>query len=212
MITVATLRAGNKYSADYVMKLKRAVERHITVPHNFICLTDDPGSVDCNTLPIPLNLPGWWGKLAFFSDLINERILFFDLDTVIVGNIDCFANYRGNLAIIQPFYRDTGFASGVLNIGPRAHLHIWERFKADPAAAIHFCQENADPPWNSGDQRWIELNIETADYWQSLLPGQLVSYKVHCQTGIPKNARIICFHGKPDPHEVDDPWIKDHWK
>ena len=136
MITVATVRAGNKYSADYVMKLKRAVERHLTVPHKFVCLTDDPDSVDCNTLPIPLNLPGWWGKLALFSDLISERILFFDLDTILVGNIDEFASYQGDLAIIRPFYRDSGFASGVLNIGPGVHPHIWDRFRADPPGGM----------------------------------------------------------------------------
>ena len=214
MITVATVCAGTKYSSDYVERLYQAVTRHLTVPHRFVCLTDQPENFSCETLPIPMNLPGWWGKLALFSDVIQGRILFFDLDTVITGNIDDFANYQGDLAIIKPFYRDSGYASGVLNIGPSAHRHVWEQFSQNPQKAVNYCAEHADPaPWNCGDQRWLELTVPQADYWQALLPGQLVSYKVHCHpiNALPQDSRIVCFHGKPDPHEVMDPWIVNNW-
>lgn len=193
------------------MKLKRSVERHLSLPHRFVCLTDDPAAVDCETLPIPMKLPGWWGKLALFSDLIEGRILFIDLDTVLVGNIDDFTRYGGELAIIRPFYRNRGFASGVMNIGPGAHPHVWERFSANPLRAVGYCRQNAVPEWNFGDQRWLELQVDKADYWQDITPGQLVSYKVHCRDGIPDNARIVCFHGKPDPHELDEPWLRENW-
>ena len=214
MITVATVFAGTKYTQDYVKRLELAVSKHLTIPHRFVCLTDQPDELDCETLPIPLDLEAWWGKVALFGDLIPERILFFDLDTVIVGNIDDFARYEGDLAIIRPFYRNSGFASGVLNIGPGAHRNVWHLFRKSPERAIQFCAENADPPWNNGDQRWLELTVSNADYWQELLPGQLVSYKVHCSESgeKPDNARVICFHGKPDPHEVEDEWIVSNWR
>lgn len=213
MIVVATVFAGHKYPPDYVERLRQAVARHLTVPHEFVCLTDRPGEVACTALPIPLDLESWWGKVALFGDVIDERILFFDLDTVLTGNIDDFARYDGDLALIKPFYRDTGYASGVMNIAPGAHREVWDRFAKSPREAIAFCARNADPSWNNGDQRWLEFTAPGADYWQDLLPGQLVSYKIHCRPNgsLPDGARVLCFHGKPDPHEVRDPWVHAHW-
>ena len=214
MITVATVLSGDKYSPDYVTRLEQAIRRHLTVNYRFVCITDRPGDVSCEKLAIPLKLKSWWGKVALFSDLIETRILFLDLDTVITGNIDDFARYDGELALIKPFYRDTGYASGLMNIGPMAHRKVWDMFSKSPKKAINYCKKNAAPPWNHGDQRWLEFTAKDADYWQDLLPGQLVSYKVHCQPtgGLPKNARVLCFHGKPDPHEVSDSYVVDNWQ
>lgn len=52
---------------------------------------------------------------------------------------------------------------------------------------------------DAGDQAFIERAMpEQAIYrWQELLPGQIVSYKVHCRNGIPPNARVVCLHGRP---------------
>jgi hypothetical protein len=38
----------------------------------------------------------------------------------------------------------------------------------------------------------------------------VVSYKYHCRTTgkLPDNARVVSFHGKPDPSEVSDAWVK----
>lgn len=211
-LTVACVRAGTFYGPEYVSRLQAAVARNLTVPHNFVCLTDRPGEVECQTLPIPMDLPGWWGKVALFSkEIIPGRILFFDLDTVIVGNIDDFAKYDGNLAVINPFQPRAGIASAVMNIGPDGRGDVWEKFSLNPDSAIQFCKTNAVPNWNSGDQRWLELNLFEYDYWQTLLPGRLFSYKYHCQTNLPINASIVCFHGTPRPHEATHTWLTKHW-
>jgi hypothetical protein len=211
-LTVACLKWGRKYGVDYVNILHQAVRRHLTVPHRFVCLTDDPRGIACEILPLPAGLPTWWGKLALFAHPVPGRILYFDLDTVITGGIDDFAGYAGPFCLIKPFYRDWGFASGVMSIGPDFGREVWERFARDPRAAIERCRREADPPWNHGDQRWLELTVPRAHYWQEVLPEQLVSYKVHCGRGLPPGARVVCFHGKPDPHEVADPWVKSHWR
>ncbi|MCG8325167.1 MAG: hypothetical protein MI673_06590, partial [Thiotrichales bacterium] len=210
-ITVVTLCQGTKYSPDYVTRLRNSVSRHLTVPHNFVCMTDKPDQLDCETMPVPLGLEGWWGKVALFGNLFQERVLFLDLDTVILGNIDDFACYDGELAVIKPFYRDKGVASGLLNIDPACNRHVWDVFSRDPTAAIEVCKQKANPPWNLGDQRWLELTVQDYDYWQDLLPGQLVSYKVQKKEGLSDDARIVVFHGKPDPHEVEDQWVVDNW-
>jgi len=216
-LTVACLKWGDKYGVDYVNILHSMVQRHLSQPHRFVCLTDDPTGIDCETLPIVPNLPTWWGKLTLFAHRIPGRILYLDLDTVIVGSMDEFASYDGPFCLIKPFYRDRGFASGVMSIAPDFGGEVWEKFARNPQAAIDMCRRYAVPPWNFGDQRWLELTVERADYWQDVLPGhvlpgQLVSYKIHCGAGLPAGSRVVCFHGKPDPHEVGDPWVKEHWR
>lgn len=29
---------------------------------------------------------------------------------------------------------------------------------------------------------------------------------------LPEDARVLCFHGKPDPHEVGDDFVSEHWR
>jgi hypothetical protein len=212
-LTVACLKWGTRYSPAYVNILHDMVRRHLTLSHRFVCLTDDPAGLNCEAMPIVPNLPTWWGKLTLFRHPIPGRVLFLDLDTVIVGNIDGFAAYDGPFCVVRPFYRDWGFNSSIMSIAAGFGHHIWDRFAVNPQAAIDRCRREADPRWNLGDQRWIELTVERADWWQDVLPGQLASYKVHCGNGLPPpDARIVCFHGKPDPHDVADPWVKEHWR
>jgi hypothetical protein len=210
-LTVVCLKWGEKYGADYVNKLSTMVRRNLTLPYRFVCMTDKPRGLNCETAPLIRDLAGWWGKITLFSHTLPGRLLFFDLDTVITGNIDGFAKYAGPFCLIKPFYRTRGYASGVMGIAPGFGRHVWEKFAIDPRRAIEYCRFHADPPWNSGDQRWLELTVPKADYWQDLLPGQLVSYKSHCQSGLPKGARVVTFHGIPNPHEVFDPWVREHW-
>jgi hypothetical protein len=196
-LTVACLKWGTKYSVDYVNILYSMVQRHLSAPHRFVCLTDDPTGIACETLPIVPNLPTWWGKLTLFNHPLPGRILYLDLDTVIVDGIDGFAAYDGPFCLIKPFYRDRGFASGVMSIAPDFGRHVWEKFARNPQAAIDSCRRYADPPWNNGDQRWLELTIPRADYWQDVrryyLPfetGQLAP-QVHLHGGRPIQHRFL---------------------
>lgn len=211
-LTVVCVKWGTKFSVDYVNILHDMVRRHLTVPHRFVCLTDDPSGIACETQPLVPELPYWWGKMMLFGHSLPGRKLFFDLDTVILDNIDGFARYSGPFCVVKPFYRDWGFTSSIMSISPGFGRDTWEKFIRDPRAAMAYTNARADPPWNNGDQRWLELTVPRADYWQDHLPGQLYSYKVHCAKGLPPAAHVVCFHGKPAIHEVGDAWVKQHWR
>jgi hypothetical protein len=43
------------------------------------------------------------------------------------------------------------------------------------------------------------------DRWQELVPDQVFSYKAHIRDrAVPPSARVVCFHGKPRPWEVEE--------
>ena len=56
---VVCLKYGNKYSAEYVNKLYNGVKRNLTIPFEFVCFTEDIGTIDpaIRIEPIPL-VPG----------------------------------------------------------------------------------------------------------------------------------------------------------
>jgi hypothetical protein len=211
-LVVACVKWGTLYGPDYVNILAGMVRRHLSVPHRFVCFTDNPAGVDCETLPIDPPLPYWWGKVTLFRHPVPGRILYLDLDTVIVGSIDAFAAYDGPLCVIKPHDGRSGYGSALMSIAPDFGREVWDRFAPDPVASIAHCRKHADPPWNSGDQRWLELNVPHADYWQDIAPGRIASYRFHCADGLPPAARIVGFKGNPKPHEVSDPWVREHWR
>lgn len=73
---------------------------------------------------------------------------------------------------------------------------------------------NQFPPlWKRGDQEFIQEMIDPkrVRFWQDEFPRQVVSYKVDCEKGLPSQAHVVCFHGRPRPNEVQDKWIKARW-
>lgn len=207
MVTVAcVLKKGGDFHPEHVQYLKWQVERHSTVEHRFVCLTDAlvPG---VDTRRMFIGWPGWWSKVELFDYRLfngsDEQVVYFDLDTVIVGNIDSLLEARPRFAMLEPFNRRGYRASGIMSwhgdFHDICHNHerrfSWhaEQFKNDQnyIAAAAAAQLKKDPSL---------VNDHVA----------VVSYKWHCrERGKPEpHARIVCFHGKPRPWEVEDEWVK----
>ena len=231
MINVVCLKWGAKYGAEYVNRLYTAVCRHTTKPLRFWCFTDDAQgilpAVQIEPLKYSQRLDSWWNKINLFSrDLpINpgERIFYIDLDTLVTDNIDpLLTDEVPDIIVLKDFYHGIANSAGRIGSGLMSWRHgqydfIWDRFIADPEAAI----KSAHP---HGDQRWIEDNIQAWYHWQDLFPGRVVSFKMHCQQGLPPGTSIVCYHGKPSipdsarQHGKDwkftltpQPWVLDHW-
>lgn len=212
MITVAcVLKSGGIYDASWVAKLEAGVRRHLKLPYRFACLSDV--DVHCERIPLRHDWPRWWAKVEMFAPW-NEclgRMLYLDLDTVIVGNIDEFAAYRGQACVTKDFYFGCPSQS-VLNFAPGSMRHLWDAFMADPAAWMVDGDRCIAPHF--GDQVLMTKvhGDKPIDFWQERLPGQLVSYKNDCRGWIPVGARMVCMHGRPKqcdfpPHH----WVTENW-
>jgi hypothetical protein len=60
-----------------------------------------------------------------------------------------------------------------------------------------------------GDQGFISKCLgNNWQAWQSLFPGAVGSFKTTWKRQKPPaNARIVCFHGKPKPWQVQQEWV-----
>lgn len=203
MLDIVCVKWGSMYGPEYVNILRDMVARNISVEHRFICFTDDNSGLDAGieTRPLPGNLIGWWNKLYLFSKQakLSERVLFFDLDTVITGNIDALTKMEG-FYILRDFYRHNGYGSGLM-AWDRDLSYIWESY----------CSAGF-PDIEGGDQIWIEKTISDARLWQDALPGKICSYKEHAQHWPPAGTSVVCFHGRPKPHTCASEWVKWIWK
>ena len=108
---VVCIKWGNKFGADYVNSLYKMVEKNLTIPHRFVCFTDEPEGIVEGVEIRPFNklddsgLPEKaWKKLGLFTDQLADlkgRALFLDLDVVIMKNIDEFFEVPGEFVIIK---------------------------------------------------------------------------------------------------------------
>ncbi len=205
-LNIACVLAGDKYAPRYVENLFDMVQRNLPpIPGRFVCFTDQQFEIaGVETKPLPGDLHGWWNKLHLFTPGLfakGDRVLFFDLDTLIVGELDRIAEYDGEFGILRDFYQPETFGSGVMAWRAGFGSHIIDAYR----------QAGCPREFHGGDQTFIQTVQPKADRLQDLFPGAFVSYKIDCNPHPPKGARVVCFHGKPKPHELDG-WVAETWK
>lgn len=191
MLTVAcVLKSGGIYDATWVARLKAGVAKHLPIEHRFVCLSDV--DVPCERIPLEHDWPGWWSKVEAFR--LPAPVLYFDLDTAIVGDLTDIANQaqEWEFTLLRDFYRlGDGLGSGVMGWNVNV-ARLYETFAAGPDWWQRACGLG-------GDQIFIEkqVNQRGVARWQDRVGDQIVSYKVHCRAGIPPNARVVALHGQP---------------
>ena len=89
MKNVLCIKWGNKFSAGYVNRLYSMVERHLSLSHRFVCLTEDTTGLNSEIETKPLlrkDLKHSYTKFELFEKKLHDitgQILFLDLDVVI---------------------------------------------------------------------------------------------------------------------------------
>jgi hypothetical protein len=193
VITVAcVLKSGGIYDTSWVERLKEGVKKYLPLDHMFVCLSDVPTTAI--TIPLKHNWPGWWSKIELFK--LDGPVLYFDLDTIITGDLSDIAVQQGEFTALRDFYREDGLGSGMMAWNASMQK-LYDLFLQNPTGIM-------DRYRGRGDQRFIEDNIVHWARWQDKLPGQVVSYKVHVKENkmAPANARVVCFHGDPKPDKI----------
>lgn len=222
-LRIATvLKSGGIYDYTYVNKLASAIKRHLTVEYKFACLTDIPENIDTNLvdeiIPLRYGLRGWWSKFELFRpELFTEsQVLYFDLDTLIVKNIDDFATYGGDFMALRDFNTLINIGSGIMSwrTGPHINNMFYKFMENLIAQKFNLSQ------FTGGDQEVIELLYSGhMDWVQDNFPKKMAAFKYECyddtnkEIRIPEASSVICFHGKPKmadlTHHVT---IVDNWR
>jgi hypothetical protein len=211
MLTVWAVQVGEKYPPHYLHKLHKAVARNLRQPFAFEVLTDNPAAVPGKAHAPDTALWGWWQKTALFHLTRDQppthQNLYIDLDSVIVGGLDAMLEaHRGDRLAMPANWAQSGHG------GCQSSVMIWAG-GAYPEIRDDLTSATATGLW--GDQEWITMLLGQPGQGKvaAIAHPTVVSYKYHCrETGQPPaGAAIVTFHGKPDPHEVDDSWVRACW-
>jgi len=199
-----------EYLPADVIWLREMVRAHLDRPHRFVCLSDVavPG---VEVIPLQDDLPGWWSKIELFRTFVQTRVLYLDLDTVLVGDITAMARHplhTPTLTVLRNLSTRAGnrIGSGVM-AWSGDYSRIYRRFMEAPVSHMNDCRTSEK--W--GDQGFIASQVKVRQYFQDVFPDQVVSFKTDLRRGAPGPAnRVVCFHGEPRPWAVRAAWIPPH--
>jgi hypothetical protein len=243
-VNVLCIKWGTKYGPDYVNKLFSMVSRNLTLPFRFVCLTDAAAGIDprieVKEIPkvgfkdfderLPWSFGHGWLKVTSFAKPLYDLsgpTLFIDLDVVIVDNIDCFFEPDGAFRVIKEWDKadETGNTSVYrFNIG--AHPDLIENLKTNKDQVLKKVRN---------EQEYVTGALAAQGKLQYWPAGWCVSFKRHCMprgimswfrpATIPAGAKIVAFHGKPNPPDVIQghsgkwyrrvlpvQWVAEHWR
>jgi len=236
---VICMKWGTAYGPEYVNILAAMVRRHLTLPHRFVCFTDDTTGIHpfIETRPIPEIPLGsaaiWsgWRKLASLSPQLGLEgsVLFLDLDLVIMDNIDCFFTYEpGKFCIIENW---TQMGQGIGNSSiyryeANAHHDVFEDFARNHEQIYKdVTNEQMYLTWQVAKNHEVKYWPETwaRSFKRHSLPNRLLRRFITPKP--PKDCKILVFHGPPKPIDAANgnwpqkgkylraaPWILKHWK
>ncbi len=239
VVNIICMKWGDKYGADYVNRLDAMVQRNLTLPFRFVCFTENAkgitSSVDIFPLPslgLPDNIPErGWLKLATFQKELGDltgTALFLDLDVVIVGNMDSFFDYDAEFALC---FDEKKKAQKIGNSS------VYRFEIGQHTEVLDFFLENFDDikSEHRNEQAYLSQKMNDKNALRFWPKDWTPSFKYHCiprfpfnffrPTFIPFGAKIILFHGKPEPVEAEKgisgkwyryfrpvTWIAEYWR
>jgi hypothetical protein len=217
---VCVYKTGKIYTPEYVQRLGTAIGEHFPREHTFTVMTDDPASfgsflVDRHShqyrdiISLVHGWPGYWSKLELFRPnafMFGNFMCYMDLDTIPRDNLGFISAIRCDITplkfhMLRDWLAPDYFNSSVMCWISGYFDHLYLRFTADPES---YMREYKKYPEKWGDQSFIQNHlgfIPTA--LQAEYPGKFVSFKANT-TDQKCAASVVCFHGRPRPHEV-------HW-
>jgi len=206
------------YGPDHVRILKAMVERHLRIPHDFICITDDTTGLDgIQTIPIwdkCLDLGGCYNRLYAFSqemaNVIGDRFVMIDLDCVIVKDITPLFEAPTDFKINGYYHpdRDQHYNGSMILMDAGARRRVWDTF--DPVESPKIL-ENLDYVIGS-DQAWIRHALGKGEERFSEAEGVYNFLKLK-HGSLPGDARMVFFAGKRDPSQCKHiDWVRENWR
>lgn len=155
---VCVLKQGGKvgYDSTWVDKLQSAIQRHVTLPYRFICLSDC--EVNCIRIPLTDVGSGFWSKMELFKPgQFVGPVLYIDLDTVICSNIDDIILRCQSEKFVMWLEKDKNIHSSALMYWDGDYSYLWDHYKTQP---LEYWKELFAEPPLYGDQALISENVE----------------------------------------------------
>ena len=212
-INVCCIKEGNKYDSDYVNTLYLMTKRYLTIPFDFICLTENSQNLLKQIKVINLedrSIKGWWNKcLLFKPDFLSGSCLYLDLDIIILKNIDEFIIQNQYLNILcnpislnKKTYYKINSSMLLWNTNNKELHKIWFQYSKNKLFY--------DNHKTFGDQEVIL----TSNVKYKFFPGNKIRYfkSIKEKENLDTNISIIVFKGKKQKDYKSNSIVRNYWK
>jgi hypothetical protein len=228
MLSVVTWRWGS-FGPEYVNTLRNMLERHLHLPHQLFCLTDDLAGIDPRVVSIQLptefaNTPRCQRRMWQYSrqrkGLFGDRMLLLDLDTVLFDDITSLIDRPEPIVMLRIGYANVlSPAFALMNTGV---LHgAYEAYRDDPlgylqATAVrnpsdlamlnHFLKGRNIDEWTEADG----FAIYFGHGYRPNGPNAVSA----AQPNLPHGTRVVILGGA-DKAVLDEgryDWVRTHWR
>ncbi len=131
------------YTGEHIEAWRNMIDRHLSIPHEFICFTDQPEQVPegIRYEEIPddtfLDYGGCFVRLAEFSpnvalNIIGGRFVDIDLDCVITDSLDPLLQRKEPMVVYKVASRGSWRIQGSIWMSdPAAFPELWEDFREE---------------------------------------------------------------------------------
>ena len=214
------------FNHDHVRILQSMVKRNLSIPHRFICVTDDTIQ-DVETVPLEwdkhvpgtcfirlmMRKPGWAESIG------ATRILSLDLDMVLVNSIDPLVERKEDCVFWHnpnfPQPKRAFYQTSIQLFDAGARPELWTEF--DPKKTVRWVNRR----FGGAEQAWVSERLHWQEaYWDHrdgiYGAGRLGDWNSGTQCGLPDNARIVSFPGNREPSQLEvqakHPWIAEHYR
>ena len=233
-INCACVIYGNAYSWLYVERLYSMLKRHLSAGVRLHVYTEAERSVPDPMIKHVLTDWGdlghkrnWWYKMQLFNtEHHTGPLLYFDLDTVIVQNIDWIVQspltYFWAIRDFKYLWRpaDYGINSSIMWWDTTKFNHLWTGFNRQDFNLLvkkyHGDQDFITNATTQSDRRLLDSNRILSWRWQALNGGYDFTGKTYKRptagTELQPNTSVLIFHGNPKPDKIHDFVIQEHWQ
>ena len=225
---------GDAYSWTYVDHLYGMLKRNLSHPVRMHVFTEAERAVPAHMVKHVLEpwakISGpkraWWYKMQLFDPRqFAGRLLYFDLDVVITGNIDWMLDltpkYFWTIRDFRYLWRSNwqGINSSIMYWDTRMFPKIWKLFRQENLSQL-MRRHAGDQDYltsilNPGERRFLDDGLAQSWRWQIREGGMNMKTRQYRQPGagsiVPETCKFVIFHGRPKPHEIHDDFMTNHW-
>lgn len=222
----------SKYAAQHVNVLRSMFERHLKMPHDFVCITDDAEGLDERIRVVPLwkehaalpsphgpSEPSCYRRLRLFARDAGEivgakRFAWCDLDVVLTGDVTTIFGRKEPIVLLPAGSPTIPFNGSIVLMDAGCRPEVWETFDPRTSPA-----RNVLAGCRGSDQGQISFCLKDKDEatWKPGPDGDGI-YFFHrhgVSDELPSDCRLMSFHGRGDPWSQrfsHFKWVRQHYR